>query len=374
MWSAKGAGCGFSSTIIADGRIYVTGDFEAETRLVAFSLDGGKQLWSARNGDAWLNQYPGARASVTFSEGRVYQQNAHGRVACYAADTGKEIWARNVLERFRGENITWGISESLLVDERAVYVTPGGREALLVALDKRTGDLIWKTEALPEADKPAEGGAGYAPPIFVRHAGRRLIVGMAARDLFCVDADRGRIEWTRPRPTNYSVLAMAPVLVGDGIFVTAPIGPPGALYRLVSPRDATDRVGVEEGWTSRLDTAQGGVVYAEGRLYGSTYPKRGSWAAVDAMNGKVLYETDAFAKGAPLIADRRLYVLSEDGWMRLLEPTATKFEVRGEFRLATARDRDAWAHPVIHDGKLYLRYHDVVSCYDLRRDVDVQNQ
>jgi len=366
VWSATGAGKGFSSPIIAGGRIFVTGDFDADNFVLAYDL-AGKPLWRTQNGAAWLNQYQGARASVAVRAGRVYHENAHGRVVCLDAATGKELWAVNVLERFRGENITWGLSECLLVDEQAVYVTAGGREALMVALDRESGEVRWRTEPIFEkgASEPAET-AGYTPPIFVRFAGRRLIIGASARQQFCVDAETGGLQWTRPRPTSYSVLAMAPVLVGDGVFMTAPFGPPGAWLRLVAPSAAGAKVGVEDGWTTSLDTAQGGVVYADGRLFGSYYPRRGGWAALDAATGAVLYQAPEMIKGAAVHADRRLYALCEDGWMLLLEPTATKFETVGRFRLATARDRDAWAHPVILDGRLYLRYQDTVRCYDIR--------
>jgi outer membrane protein assembly factor BamB len=110
LWSARGAGRGFSSPIIADGRVYVTGDFGEEMRILAYDLRG-KLLWQTRNGDAWLNQYQGARASVTFSGGQVYHQNAHGRVVCLEAASGREVWRVDVLARFRAENITWGLSE-----------------------------------------------------------------------------------------------------------------------------------------------------------------------------------------------------------------------------------------------------------------------
>lgn len=366
LWSAPGAGKGYSSPIIAGGRIFLTGDFGADTFVVAYDL-AGKPLWRTQNGAAWLNQYQGARASVTVFAGRVYHENAHGRVACFEAATGREIWAVNVLERFRGENITWGLSECLLVDEQAVYVTAGGREALMVALDRATGEVRWRAEPIFEngPDAAAET-AGYAPPILLGFAGRRLIIGASARHVFCVDANNGKRQWTRPRPTSYSVLAMSPVLVGDGVFMTAPFGPPGMLHRLVAPRGAGESVGVADGWTTKLDTAQGGVVHADGRLFGSYYPRRGGWAALDAATGALLYEAPEMVKGAAVHADRRLYALCEDGWMLLLEPTAEKFETVGRFRLATARDRDAWAHPVILDGRLYLRYQDTVRCYDIR--------
>ena len=366
LWRTKGAGKGFSSPTIAGGRMFVSGDFDGDTAVIAYDL-AGKELWRTQNGAAWLNQYQGARSVVTASEGRVYHQNAHGRVVCLDAATGKEVWAAEVLARYGGENIIWGLSECLLVDERAVYVTAGGREALMVALDKRTGGELWRTPAL--RDEAGEGEvekASYTPPQLVRFAGRRLIVGHSQRYLFCVEADTGRLQWTQRRPTPYFVQAVVPTPVDDGIFMAAPLGAPGRFYRLRPPAGPDAPVGVEAGWESKLDTCHGGVVHVGGRLYGSYYPRRGGWAAVDARTGAVLYEAMEHAKGAALWADGRLYVLAEDGWMLLLEPTATEFAVRGKFRWAEARDRNAWAHPVVLDGRMYLRFHDTLACFDVR--------
>lgn len=366
LWAAPGAGKGFSSPVISEGRLFVTGDFGEEVRILAYDLTG-KPLWQAKNGSSWLNQYQGARASVTLSAGRVYHQNAHGRIVCLDAATGQERWAVNLLERFRGENITWGLSENLLVDERAVYATAGGRDAYLVALDKQTGNVRWQSEPLldAEAGNVAEN-PGYAAPILVSFAGRRLLIGASQRHLFCADADTGLLQWTRRRPTSYGVLAMTPVLVGDAVFMTAPFGPPGALYRLVPPASAGGKVGAEDVWTTKLDTAQGGVVFANSRLYGSFYPRRGGWTALDAATGEQVFDAPEMVKGAAAYADNRLYALCEDAWMLLLRDAGTKFEVEGRFRLGSPRDRDAWAHPVILEGRLYLRYHDTLYCYDIR--------
>ncbi len=366
LWSAVGAGKGFSSPTIGDGRIYLTGDFGEEVRILAYDLQG-KPVWQAKNGPAWLNQYQGARASVTLSAGGLYHQNAHGRVVCLDAATGKERWAVNVLERFGGENITWGLSENLLVDENAVYVTAGGRDAFLVALNKQTGEVLWQSAPLldPEAGNSPDG-PGYAAPILVRFADRRLLIGASQRHVFCADADTGVLQWTRRRLTSYFVIAMTPVLVGDAVFMTAPFGPPGAMYRLTAPVESAGKVGAEEVWTTKLDSAQGGVVHANGRLYGSFYPRRGGWVALDAATGQTLHDAPEMVKGAAAFADNRLYALCEDAWMLLLRDAGTKFEVEGRFRLGAPRDRDAWAHPVILDGRLYLRYHDTLYCYDIR--------
>ncbi|MGH7958718.1 MAG: PQQ-binding-like beta-propeller repeat protein [Opitutaceae bacterium] len=270
-------------------------------------------IWRARSGAAWLNQYQGARASVTYSSGRLYHQDAHGRLVCLETASGKEVWSVSVLERFGGENITWGLSECLLVDQRAVYVTAGGRQALVVAFDKRNGDVIWQSKPLLDGATGAAESAGYAAPILVRFAARQLMIGFSSRHLFCIDLKSGELQWTRPRPTSYSVLAMSPLLVNDSVFATAPFGPPGALHRLLPPAHPEATVGVEHVWTTDLDTAQGSVVHGNGRLFGSYYPRRGGWAAIDAADGKVLYVAPEIVKGAALHADNRLYVLSEDG-------------------------------------------------------------
>lgn len=366
LWSAAGMGRGFSSPVIAGGRLFLTGDFGEELRVLAFDLTG-RPLWSARNGAAWLNQYQGARSSVAYRGGRVYHQNAHGRVVCLEAASGREIWAVDLLARFRGENITWGLSDCLLVDERAVYAAPGGRDALLVALDRQTGEVIWRSAPLLDGEGQAGvENASYVSPILVRFAGRRLLIGCSLRHLYCADADTGTLQWTRRRPTSYSVLAMMPVLVGDGVFMTAPHGPPGQFHRLVPPAEPGGRIGVADGWTARLDACQGGVVHAGGRLYGAYYPARQGWVALEATTGRVLFEAPELVKGAGLFAENRLYVLSEDGGVLLLEPTASRFEMRGKFRLPGTRGRDAWAHPVIFEGRLYLRYHDTLYCHDIR--------
>ncbi len=366
LWSAGGLGRGFSSPVFGGGRLYVTGDFGDELRVLAFDLHG-RLLWSSTNGASWLKQYPGARASVAYRAERVYHQNAHGRVVCLDAAGGKELWSVDLLARFRGQNITWGLSECLLVDERAVFATAGGRDALLVALDQRTGEVLWQSAPLidPE-EKDSLETASYVSPILVRFAGRRLLIGCSARYLFCADADTGKIQWTRRRPTSYSVLAMMPVLVGDAVFMSAPHGPPGRLYRLVAPTQSDGAVGVADGWTAKLDPCQGGAVQVGDRLFGAYYPARQGWAALDASTGEVIYEAPDLIKGSAVYADNRLYALGEDGWMVLLHPAATGFEVKGRFRFASPRGRDVWAHPVILDGRLYLRDHDTLQCHAIR--------
>jgi outer membrane protein assembly factor BamB len=200
----------------------------------------------------------------------------------------------------------------------------------------------------------------------VKFANRRLLIGCSLRHLYCVDADSGAMQWTRKFPTTYSVISMMPALIGNGVFMTAPHGRGGRYFDLEAPEDAKAPVTPKDGWSTRLDTLQGCVVQSGGKLIGSFYGGRKGWAAVDSKTGAVLYDTDAYVKGSPLLAEDRIYALCEDGWMVLLEAGEKEFHERGKFRFAKA-ERDAWAHPVIHEGRLYLRYHENLTCYDIRR-------
>jgi outer membrane protein assembly factor BamB len=348
LWKAEGLGRGWSSPIVTGGSIYLTGDSGEDLSIFALDLDG-KAKWKGVNGRAWTGQYPGARASCVYEGGALYHLNSHGRVACLDARTGRELWS--------GAEILWGLSECLLVDGARLIVSPGGKKAAMAALDKKTGETVWTSEAIEKND------AGYSSPILFELEGRRQIVNYSSRQVYGVDADTGRLLWKRPRPSEYLALCFTPVFCGDGVYVTTPGKNGGTLYRLGFPDGQSH---VETVWDTPVDTLQGGVVLVDGFLYGSGYEGFKGWAAVDAATGRPRYTTRDLASGAVIYADGRLYCLSERGEMALIKPTSAAFEFTGRFPLIAERKADVWAQPVICDGRLYLRYHETLSCYDIR--------
>ncbi len=353
VWKIGHLGSGWSSPIIVRDRLYITGDVENDLVIFAFDLDG-KPLWQAKNGAAWTGPHPGARACCAYSEGKLYHMNAHGRVACLDAGTGRDLWALNVLERFQGQNITWAMSECLLVDGPRLIVTPGGEKALMAALDKQNGRTLWTTEPL------AGDRVAHASPALFRHAGRRILANCSSGHGFGVDADTGKLLWTVPLKNEYGTNITTPVYGGGRIFfVTAYVF--GACYRL--PRE----VGMtpERVWTTTLDTCTGAVLLVDGLLLGSGYEKHKSWLCLDWQTGQVRWEFKGLTTSAAVYADGRLYCLAEDGRAALLKPTAERCEMAGQFRLVPEKVRDAWAHPVLLNGRLYLRYHDALWCYDV---------
>ncbi|MGQ9576836.1 MAG: outer membrane protein assembly factor BamB family protein [Thermoguttaceae bacterium] len=355
LWKTGNLGRGWSSPIIVANRIFITGDVADQLVIFALDLDGRLQ-WRSANGRAWKGPYPGARATCAFSEGRLYHMNAHGRVACLHATSGQELWALDVLEQFQGQNITWGMSECLLVDGPRLIVTPGGRKALLAALDKNTGKTLWATKPL------AGDQATYASPILFRYAGRRILAGCSARHGFGVDADSGKLLWTVPLRNQYDVNASMPVY-GAGAIHYATAYFTGGCYRL---RPLGPETQLDLAWSTPLDCVTGSGVLVDGLLYASGYRKFKSWIALDWQSGTTRAELKDLTTGAAIYADRRLYCLAEDGRVALVSPASEGFRIMGQLRLVPKRVNDAWAHPVLLDGRLYLRYHDTLWCYDVR--------
>lgn len=356
LWKAQGLGTGWSSPIVVGPRVYITGDVGDDLAIFALGLDGTLQ-WRATNGRAWKGSFPGARASCAFSEGRLYHLNAHGRLACLEAATGKELWAVETLDRFQGKNITWALSECLLVDGPRVIVTPGGKQALMAALDKLTGRTVWTTEAID--GEPTS----HCSPILFRFGGRRLIANCSSAHGFGADADSGKLLWSVALKNQYGTNISTPVYGSGGVYYVTPYTQLGRLYRL---RADGQGIAAEHAWTCPLDTVTGGGVLVDGVLYAAGYRKPKWWLGVDWATGRTTSELEEYTTGAAIYADGGLYVLDERGQVGLLRTGADKLSVAGRFRLTPETVRDAWAHPVLLDGRLYLRYHDALWCYDVR--------
>jgi outer membrane protein assembly factor BamB len=357
LWKVESLGRGWSSPIVVGQRLYITGDVGDDLVLFAYDLSGALQ-WRTTNGKSWQGPYPGARACFAFSQGHLYHMNAHGRTVCLEADSGRETWAVNILDRFDGKNITWALSECLLVDGPHVIVTPGGTKALMAALDKRTGETVWATPPLP-GDRTS-----HSSPILFRYAGRRLIANCSSGHGFGVNAGTGELLWTVPLKNQYGVNVATPVY-GDGhVFYVTPYAQNGRLYQL--RRDGQDFV-AHQTWASPLDTVCGSGVLVDGVLYSGGYRRSKWWFGIDWQTGQTKHELKDFTTGAAIYADERLYILDERGNVGLVDPRAGDMQTVGRFQLFTRRARDAWAHPVLHDGRLYLRYHETLWCFDVRQ-------
>jgi len=373
LWSITGIGFGYSAPIISRGRLYITGDQADALHLFAFDLQANP-IWQTANGRDWKKPYPGGRACPVYADGRLFHLNAHGRLICLDAATGETLWVVDVQERFDAKNLTWAKSECLVVDEGRVVVTPGGNKALMAALNVATGDTVWTTPPLElgvskdarfqTLNSPSGNidPSSYASPVLFRFAGRRILANCSLRHFFGVDARSGELLWVRPLKTRYDVIAATPVLSGNRIFATAPDTEDGWCYEMVVGKPTPELRAL---WHDALDTCHGGLVSVDGSIFGTRYRSKKGWVNLDAETGAVRYELADLAMGSMLYADGQLYGLTQAGEMLLLEPGSEAFQINGRFTFQRDHRRDVWAHPVIHQRRLYLRYHDRLTCYDI---------
>jgi outer membrane protein assembly factor BamB len=358
LWKAEGIGRGWSSPIVTGGKVFITGN--VGTNLVVFSFDlRGHLNWRSTNGLAWAGPYAGARACCAYSQGVVYHLNAHGRAAAFEASTGKELWAVDILQRFGGHELAWAFGECLLLDGPRVLVTPGGSKALMAALDKATGETVWASEP--------GGVPTYTSPILFRQGGRRVVANCSAEHGFGLDADTGKVLWTVPLANPYGVTVSTPIYGEGCVFYVSSDGVGGWLYRL-APGDTWATLI----WKTPVDALTGSGVLVDGALYTSGCMRTKSLHCLDWKTGqelavmKLATANSAYASVAMVWADGRLYCQVQDGTVALLKPQPSGFEVTGRFQLVDARNGDAWAHPVLVHGRLYLRYHETLWCYDVR--------
>lgn len=361
--SVKNIGKGYSSPVEYNGTIYVTGMFDSTDYLTAIDMKGNSK-WQVPFGRSWFNYPPDTRSTPTVEGDRVYVVSGTGSLVCIDGGTGKEIWAVDVDKDFNAQWHTWGVAESPLIVDDKVICSPGGKETSLVAFDKMTGKLIWKSGSVG-------GPRSYVSPILFEHNTIRLILAMTSMSLFAVDPVNGEVQWSYlfylksndPEPDG-SILANTPIFKNDEIYITGGYNLPSVMLKL-----APDGKSVTEKWVdSTLDNHHHGVVQVDGYIYGSNWLNNnlGNWVCLNWDTGEVKYESNWISKGNIIYADGMLYLYEEkSGYVGLVKADPEKFEVISSFKV-TEGEGQHWAHPAIFDGNLYIRHGDVLLIYNIK--------
>jgi outer membrane protein assembly factor BamB len=356
LWKAPSLGKGWSSPVFSKDALYITGDVGKELHVFALGLDGTLK-WKSTNGKAWKKPYGGARASCTYDDRRVFVFNAHGRLACFNAENGKEIWTVDTAAKYGAARKMFGHSESPLIDGEGVIVTPGGTKGLMVRLDKKTGKELWVTRPKPREE------ANYCSAILVELGGKRQIITCGSRHTFGVDAASGKVLWAFRHEIKKNMSTAIPVLHDDLLFISNSSRDKGLSYCLRIDTAAGKAIKV---WDSKFDNTHGSVVSVGGKIYGASRRNMPGWACLDFASGKIDYATKNLPLGSSIYADGHLYCLTERGTMALMKPAAGGFKLAGYFNLVKGK-KDVWAHPVIFGGRLYLRFAENLYCYNIRK-------
>lgn len=359
LWTARGIGKGYSSVAVASGFIYTTGNVGTDTVITALGLEG-KVKWRATNGPACKHPYSGARGTPTVDGERLYHENADGDVSCLDRRTGNSIWSLNILKKFKGRNITWGLAESLLIDGENLICTPGGESAGIVALKKSSGETVWVSE--DTGDKP-----GYCSPIVFEYGGVRQIVTLMAESAVGVDAKTGKFLWKLKHEAYADENIVTPVF-HDGHLLICNLSTGARLLKLSVDRGA---VSVEQVWQARsMNNQHGGVLLCAGHLYGCGLDRRrGPWVSLEFKTGKLMYIHPGIGRGTLTFADGMLYALNHDRGVALVPAKPDAYEVVSQFTIPEGGEGPSWAHPVVCGGRLYIRHGDFLYCYDVRSNV-----
>ena len=365
LWKMTEAGSGYSTPAVVGERLYLLGNDGLDNESVrAFAVKDGKQIWTTRLGKVGNPQqqpsFPAARSTPTVDGEFLYALGSDGDLACLEVGMGKVRWQKNLRADFGGKPGTWAYSESPLVDGDAVICTPGGSEATIAALNKKTGAVIWKC-ALPEGDE-----AAYASAIVLQTDAGRQYVQLLQKGLVGVEAKTGKFLWRYGKPVSRYGANIPTPLASDGYVYTAAAGTGGGLIKL---KIGDGKVEPEQVYfEAKFPTAIGGAVKVGNFLYGTAGK---ALLCVEFASGQVKWEERALGAASLCYADGRLYLHGENGDLALVEPTPESYREKGRF---TPSDQPthpnqmerAWAYPVVANGQLYIRDHGRLWCYDVR--------
>ncbi|HEX8145606.1 MAG TPA: PQQ-binding-like beta-propeller repeat protein [Pyrinomonadaceae bacterium] len=352
-WKASGAGRGYSSLAASKGRLYTLGLRGEREFVIAFDFKTGKEVWATPHGAAFRNDRgDGPRGTPTVDGERVYALGGSGDLSALDAATGKVVWTMNVLQKFGGRNITWGISESPLVVGEKLLVNPGGPGASVVALNKKDGSLIWKSQSDP---------AGYSSAIPVTVGGRTQVVFFTSTRGLGLDLETGALLWDYPKAANGTANAATPVARGNRVFITSDYGNGGGLVEIKA--DGKGVTASEVYFTREMRNHHSSSVLVGEHLYGFS---GGILTAMGFDTGKVSWKDRSVGKGSLVYADGLIYLLSENGVVGLAEATPEGYRERGRFRIPQD-SLPTWAHPVVAGGHLFIRDQDTIYAYDVRQ-------
>lgn len=347
VWEAK-IGVGWSSMAIAAGRLYTVGNTEDTDAVFCLDAKTGKEIWKHRYPSAAKdpNGYPGPRATPVVDEERVYTVGRQGQLFCLSAKNGEVIWKTDYQSDFKSTQPTWGFAGSPLVEGDLLIAEVGAKEAAVVAFNKKTGAVVWKSKG----DK-----AGYSSPVAYSQKGARYVLTFSSYGLESRRVKDGSLAWRHAWKTSYDVNAATPVVIGEKVFLASAYGVGGAVV------DFSSGSPVELWKHKQMAIHMSGAVFWGGHLYGFD---ESTLRCVDFNTGAVKWGEGKYGKGSLILAGGKLFVFGGRGQLGLAEATPSGYK---EIAFAQVLGgRDTWAPPALANGLLYLRSLETLACFDVR--------
>ncbi len=361
LWTADGLGKGYASVSVVGDQIFTAGDVEGKSMVIALDRATGNPRWSSelgKSGAPGWGGFAGVRATPTVEDGRVYSIGQYGEIVCFEASSGRERWRRHLMNDFGGKRPEWGFSESALVDGDQVVCTPGGKQGALVALNKDTGKLLWQSTAFTDDTQ-------YSSIVKTEIGGVPQYVQLTMESVVGIAPDTGALLWQAERKGRTAVIP-TPVCDGPYVYVTSGYGVGNNLFKISSNGG---RFVAEEVYADKtMKNHHGGVILLEGHLYG--FSDGGGWICQDFLTGKVVWRDKGTTDKGSIAYAAGMLVLREEkkgsSDIVLIEASPEGYRERGRFTQPDQSGKEAWPHPVIVDGRLYIRDQDKLLCYDVQ--------
>ncbi|MCA9083776.1 MAG: PQQ-like beta-propeller repeat protein [Planctomycetaceae bacterium] len=368
LWRTEGVGKGYASLAIVDGVIYTTGNLPSGQAVIARKASDGSEIWATSiTSQAPEHGYPGARCTPSVTSDHVYAVTSDGQIVCLTRADGKLVWSRSFTSDWNGEMMSkWGFSESPLIDGDRVICTPGGSNALIVALNRMTGEQIWASKAF-ESDH-GKDGAGYSSVVISMACGVKQYVTLAGRGVVSVDAETGQTLWTYAPVANKTANIPTPIPFDDYVFCSSGYGTGSALLHIVREGDkltANEEYFLQAG---TLQNHHGGMIRVGDFLYCGHGHNEGFPTCLKISTGDVVWggKLRGVGKGSAavtMVGDNLLFRY-QSGHIASVKATPDSYQLMGSF-MPEYQEGNSWSHPVVVNGRLYLREQNVLMCYDV---------
>jgi outer membrane protein assembly factor BamB len=363
-WKNAEVGGGYSTPSIVGDRVYLLGDKDGQEYLIALDAKEGKEQWRTKVGKVGVNkgpQYPGTRSTPTVDGDCIYALGSDGDLASVDLAKGDIKWKKNLQTDFAGKAGQWAYAESPLIDGDVLVCTPGGKEATLAALNKKTGETVWKAN-VPEGD-----AAGYGSVIAVDAAGTRQYLQFLANGVVGVDAKSGKYLWRYNKTKDQAATIPTPIFRDDCVFTSTSRNGSGLVR--IKPSAA------EEVYFNKTALNSIGTPVLVGDYLYAT-DAGGNLVCMEFKTGEVKWTNPSVGTASLCVADGLLYVRGQGGngftpekgpiFVAIVEPTPDGYKERGRFQQPDHGNKPAWPHPVVANGRLYLRDQGVLLCYDVK--------
>ena len=354
LWSVDGLGLGWSSVLVLNEKLYVTGMTDGIGTLFVFDMNG-RLLDKKEYGTEWDRSFPGARAMPIANDGKIYVVSGTAVITCFDEATLNIVWKKELSE-FGYRTVRYGFNESPVIVGDKLMITPGGNEHNIVALNKNTGALIWSSQA--KGDMSA-----YCSPVYINAPGIvPQMVTLTGEHALGIDVETGNVIWSFPFKERNSVHPNTPLFYNNTLLCMASEYGSAMLRFINGGRD------VEQIWfQERLDPISGHSVIIGDHIYTSQYPRRAGhmWFCANRHTGEIVWQDNSLGSGAVIYADGMLYIYTERGEMALVQPDPERLNVVSRF-MVTQGTGEHWAHPVIYNGVMYVRHGDSMMAYKIK--------